>query len=86
MRAIRFEEENLPIIAEFFDTADMMRIKKKFNQRARNHFDFLILEATSVVLDEMVASYYYVSLSQLQKHYDYGLILATTKWFDVRYK
>jgi len=82
MKAIRFEEENLPLIAEYFDTADMRR----FQQKARNQHDFLIIEYIECLFGEFKASYFYASTKQLVQKCDFDVITYDTKWFDIRYK
>lgn len=86
MKAIRFDEENLPLIAEFFGTADMMRIKRRFDQKARNHHDFFIIEWIECQFGELYVSYFYASTKQLVQRCDFDVILHDTKWFSIRYK
>lgn len=86
MKAIRFEEENLPLIAEYFGTADMMRIKRRFDQKARNRHDFFIIEYIECYFGEMHVEYFYASTHQLVQKCDFSLITHDTKWFDIRYK
>jgi hypothetical protein len=86
MKAIRFEEENLPLIAEYFDTADMMRIKRRFDQKARNRHDFFIIERMECIFGCLQVEYFYASTKQLTQKCDFEVLMYDTKWFDITYK